>query len=322
MSLLQTLTTSIIRKNPNFPKLSSREQAQIVNQTYDKVIKSALNDVSLPPKITLFQQGVERRLYERHRPHYKKKHTMLDYEFIEKLRNKRDRVAHGTLTSASIPQKSIDTGSELSQSNSSSSNELENLFSNYSNISSTKYSEPSFFKSDLTEDIFKDKTTLKNYIFRLKLNLDKSLDEIYFVERENGSSVLEHSQKVKGIHVSKSLFQLYELFTLLDFVNLLERKFREEGKAHFLNQITNCYEVLFNYYKKWLKINGETINEITDLENTILSNDEFMNLNPNNPLFKGFSLLMENDIDMAKVKDLLNDKDIIEVFLKSFEKNN
>ncbi|MCA9828767.1 MAG: hypothetical protein KC444_10365 [Nitrosopumilus sp.] len=78
--------------------------------------------------------------------------------------------------------------------------------------------------------------------------------------------------------------------------------------------------MLFDYFKSWLEINEKKINNVTDLENIVLTNDEFMNLDPTNPLFEGFSLLMEKNIDMKKVKELLNDKELMQIFLKTFEK--
>lgn len=322
MTLLQILSTSIIRKNPDFSKLSEKEQGTIINQTYDKLITSALKEVKIPPKTSLIQQEIKKRQYQRRSETSQERHKILDYEFIEKLRNKRNRVIHNTSTSVPTSEKSIDAGSELSKERFSSSNKVEDIFTNFSDSADTSHLESKFFKSNITENIFKDETTLKNHIFRTKLKLEQSLKEIYFVKRENGSLVLEKPQQVKGIHVSKSLFQLYELFTLLDFVNMLEHKSSVEGKNYLYDQINNCYDVLFDYFKKWLEINGKNINSIADLENIVLTNDEFMDLDPTNPLFEGFSLLMEKNIDMKKVKDLLNDKELTQIFLKTFEKKN
>ena len=41
-------------------------------------------------------------LHNRHRPQYQEKHKLSDYDFIEKLRNHRNRVTHDTQTSTSI----------------------------------------------------------------------------------------------------------------------------------------------------------------------------------------------------------------------------
>lgn len=319
MSLLQILSQTVVEKNPEYHKLSSKKQSELINETYELSLKLALKQVKIPPSKDPIQIAIERKqYYGRRSGKYRKKIKLLDYDFVEKLRKLHNKcLSKDTFTDMDHPNDLSNQSSEIIKTKITSSNkESIKQYLDFSAFSNTNFhSKIPIFKTNLEEQIFKNKTTIRNYITRTKFKLKQSLNEIY--SSEYYELIFSKEKKEHVIHVSKSLFQLYELFVFLDFVKKLEKKPHTKLDEDFDNELKYSYDVLFNYFLMWLEKNGKPMKQILELENEIFNNENFMNLNPANPLFEGFTMLIENNIDISKVKEFLNNPGLVKTFLRN-----
>lgn len=317
MSLLQILSQTVVEKHPEYHKLSSKKQSELIKETYELSLKSALKQVKIPPPKDPIQMAIEsKQYYGRHSGKYREKIKLSDYDFIEKLRKLHDRhLSKDTFTDIDHPSDLSNQSSEITKTMTvSSSKESIKPYLDFTAFSNTDfYSKVPIFKTNLEEQIFKNKTTIRNYITKTKFKLEQSLNEIYSSEY---NELIFSKEKEYGIHVSKSLFQLYELFVFLDFVKKLEKKLHTKLDENYDDELKYSHDILFYYFSMWLKKNGKSITQISELENEIFNNENFMNLHPANPLFEGFTMLIENNIDLDKVKEFLNNPGLVETFLE------
>lgn len=307
LSLLHVLSKTVVNNYPQYHTLSSKQQSRLIQKTYDLALKSALKKIELPPAKDAISRGIEREMYKRHAQKYRDKVKLPNYDLMEKLKKlilKRDvkNAITDTESNRGLHLHSSDVDHEFSSPSVVSSIKLGSDFSNYSNTSTSE--KRSIFKVDIDKDIFDDKTKLKNFITRQKYHLSESLNEMYGVQEK--LIVSKISQKTGySVHVSKSIFQLYDLFNFLKFTEKLKQESRPNSKNDYTVELEYCKKVLFEYYVQWLKINGVSITNVSELENEIFQNKSFMSLNPENPLFEGFYILMSDSVDYSKVEEFL-----------------
>src|SRR3989338_11029831 len=248
MELLQIFSEVIMEKNPDFSKKSSTEQAEIITTTYDQIVKSALRKARIPPKKDIIRQIIEHKQYSRHSGKYRDKVKLTNYELVETLRNLRlSRPTKDSITDIESSSYASNMNSEILEGSSSSNEKETKPYYDFSIFANSNYhSHRSLFKTTLDNEIFKNKTKLQNHITRTKFQLEESLEEMYnFKNETEQQSFFKSTINAKEIHVSKSLFQLYELFNFLDFIIKLEKKQKSEYKQNFKEELKYSYKVLF-----------------------------------------------------------------------------
>lgn len=317
MSLVQALSESVVEKYPEFGKLNSIKQKNLINKTLQSAIKTALTTIELPSPKDRFRRKMDEFLHKRHRPHFREEHKLADYDLIEQIRQLRKEKIKNLDTDITTDSSELSINSSLIDSQTSSSSKIFTKpqfdYSYYPHNST--HGRHSFFKSEFNDKNFSSKTSVQNVVTRLKFKLEESLNDIYETIDKNGLTF--YSKQKDGhskIYISTSLFQLYELHQLLIFIKTLEEKIKIHKKREFISELSSAYKLIHDYYRKWLSYHGIEISKNTELQKSLFLNDEFMKLDKENPLFEGFTILMIKTLDYKKIAELMKEKSLKRIF--------
>jgi len=326
LTLITVLSEAVHREYPKFIQMPEKTQKSIVSAVLKDAVKAALQKVTLPKPKDPFRRQIEKFWFLRGGKHYKETHKQPDYRLLEEL----CAISVSQLQTDSTDWLSfgkIDSTAWNTKDRFSSQNNIEpkHSFDNYPKNDIHKSVQ--LFKTEIIDnDTLSSKTKVRNYLTRYKYKLEEtgavisppsiristdSLEKPMTDERTipAGSNVIR-----TPIQFTESLFLLYNLQTFVESLKILEEHVRRLQKIDLQEELDYAYEVLRNYYANLLLKHGIKIDETKKIENELLKIDEFVSLNPDNPLIQGYIELLSRSINPKRISELIDKSELPEIF--------
>ena len=305
MGIGSALTSVLVEEYPEFLQAPKTTQKQIIKNLIKTAVDHALNSVKLPPMKDPYQRKKDEYHYLRSSKHFRETHKIPNYDLLQKLYKLRlkyidsdgtDFLNFRKIDTSSIGRKFVDILSNTKRDSKIN-------FDNYSE-NELRTKTPFFKMSKFDDSIFDSTTNLRNHITRSKFTLLNHFNTNLIISQESSNTIEDNSTHSKTQKFTEDLFVLYDLQAFLHFIMMLESA--STKKPEFSRSLSYAYEVLNEYYFEIFKTQEPTLDK-EDLVSHILQNDDFRNLSEDNPLIKGFTMILSHSIDVSEIiKELEN----------------